>query len=121
MSLSHVKPYLHRRKPHSAHRGPQRPLPQRDGRGRYRLQTPGIVALKPIEQSAIREAVESFDAFTEDNDPYGEHDFGAFRHGGHHIFWKIDYYNPDLTGGSEDPGDPSKTCRVLTIMLACEY
>jgi hypothetical protein len=85
------------------------------------IQTPGIAALSTKVQSSIREAVERFDAFTEDNDPYGERDFGAFRQDGHHIFWKIDYYNPDLTGGSEDPADPAQTCRVLTIMLACEY
>jgi hypothetical protein len=24
------------------------------------------------------------------DDPYGEHDFGAFDHNGHRIFWKID-------------------------------
>jgi len=55
------------------------------------FQTQGITALPPAAQSAIREKVESFDAFTEDNDPYGEHDFGAFEHEGHRVFWKIDY------------------------------
>jgi hypothetical protein len=32
----------------------------------------------------------------EDNDPHGEHDFGAFEHEGQRIFWKIDYYAPDM-------------------------
>ena len=55
------------------------------------------------------------------HDPEGEHDFGAFEHGGARFFWKIDYYTPDMEHGSEDPADPSQTLRVLTIMLAEEY
>jgi hypothetical protein len=65
--------------------------------------------------------VESFDSFTEDNDPHGEHDFGAFEHEGQRIFWKIDYYARDREHGSENPADPKQTVRVLTIMLASEY
>jgi len=85
------------------------------------FQTQGINAFSPKDQSAIREKVERFDAFTEDNDPHGERDFGAFEHCGECIFWKIDYYAPDLLHGSEDPSDPKQTIRVLTIMLASEY
>lgn len=60
--------------------------------------------------------------FNEDNDPYGEHDFGSFIHPfGGKVFWKIDYYDLDLKYGSEDPADPAKTKRVLTVMLASEY
>lgn len=86
------------------------------------FQTRGISALPMIEQSAIREKVETFDAFTPDNDPYGERDFGAFIHGGQKVFWKIDYYaKDDLTRGSEQPENTAHTTRVLTIMLAEEY
>lgn len=66
-------------------------------------------------------AVCSFDSFTGDNDPYGDHDFGSFHIGGQHLFWKIDYYDPTLCWGSEDPANPNITRRVLTIMLASEY
>lgn len=66
-------------------------------------------------------AVREFTDFTPDNDPHGEHDFGAFEISGEKLFWKIDYYSPDLQHGSEDPSDPSVTLRVLTIMLASEY
>jgi hypothetical protein len=85
------------------------------------FQTQGISALPQRDQSAIREKVELFDSFTEDNDPHGEHDFGAFEHEGERIFWKIDYYAPDMEHGSENPADPKQTVRVLTIMLASEY
>jgi len=85
------------------------------------VQTPGISAQSPEDQSAIREKVETFNAFTPDNDPHGERDFGAFEHNGERIFWKIDYYDTTLTMGSEDPSDQKQTTRVLTIMLASEY
>lgn len=85
------------------------------------FQTSGIDALPESDQSAIREKVENFDAFTPANDPHGERDFGAFDHNGERIFWKIDYYDRSLTYGSEDPSDPRQTVRVLTIMLAEEY
>jgi hypothetical protein len=83
--------------------------------------TEGIASLSLEEQAAIREKVERYDDFTPDNDPYGEHDSGAFTHNGNKIFWKIDYYHPTLDIGSENPSDPAQTRRVLTIMLAEEY
>ena len=85
------------------------------------VQTEGICALPEADQSAIRERVERFDSFTEDNDPHGERDFGAFEHEGNRIFWKIDYYDRTLTWHSPDASDPRLTVRVLTIMLASEY
>jgi len=85
------------------------------------MMTAGVNAL-PIDlrAMAIRET-ETFDAFSGDNDPEGEHNFGSFDLAGDKFFWKIDYYDPDLEHGSEDPADPSKTTRVLTLMLAMEY
>jgi hypothetical protein len=65
--------------------------------------------------------VKAFKDFTRDNDPYGEHDFGCFEVAGETFYWKIDYYDADCQSGSEDPSDPDKTKRVLTIMLAGEY
>jgi hypothetical protein len=53
------------------------------GVGGKLVQTPGICALMPKAQSAIPEKVECFDAFTEDNNPYGERDFGSFHHDDH--------------------------------------
>ena len=70
---------------------------------------------------AALKAVRSFDAFSDDNDPWGEHDFGAVEVSGEKVFFKIDYYTPDLTTGSENPANEGETHRVLTIMLASEY
>lgn len=71
-------------------------------------------------QNALQ-AVRDFDAFTADNDPWGERDFGAFEIQGEKVFWKIDYFDLTLTHGSENPANEGKTARVLTVMLASEY
>jgi len=63
----------------------------------------------------------TFDTFDADNEPHGEHDFGSFESVGHRFFWKIDCYGINLEFGSDDPADPVKTIRVLTLMLAEEY
>lgn len=65
--------------------------------------------------------VQSFSAFTPENDPYGEHDFGVVEVQGERVFWKIDYYDRACEYASPDPADPEQTCRVLTILLADEY
>lgn len=83
--------------------------------------TIGIYSLPEEEKEEIITKVRTFNSFTPDNDPYKEHDFGAFDHNGEKIFWKIDYYDQNLKFGSEDPADPQQTTRVLTIMLAGEY
>ncbi len=88
--------------------------------GRVML-TAGLNNLRPEQRAAAIGKVAAFDTFTSDNDPNGEHDFGAFEIAGQRCFWKIDYYDKALEFGSDDPADPEKTTRVLTIMLAEEY
>ena len=85
------------------------------------LMTAGVDALPSDVKAMVIRTVATFSEFTEDNDPHNEHDFGSFELAGRKFFWKIDYYDPTMTFGSEDPADPSKTTRVLTIMLAEEY
>ena len=85
------------------------------------LTTSGVSALGPETVAVVLDRVRAFADFTEDNDPNGEHDFGAFEIGGNGFFFKIDYYDPTMDAGSEDPSDPAQTTRVLTIMLASEY
>jgi hypothetical protein len=83
--------------------------------------TQGIQSLGDVATAEILAAVQSFDAFTADNDPYGEHDFGKITYLGFDVFWKWDYYDLDLSMHSPDPTDTTVTARVLTIMLAEEY
>ena len=81
-------------------------------------------ALKAKGSEFVRralEAVRSFDDFTEDNDPWGEHDFGALRIDDQKVFWKIDCFDPTLSHHSENPANAALTHRVLTLMLAEEY
>ena len=85
------------------------------------VMTAGVNALPVDTKARVLLAVQSFDTFTEDNDPHHEHDFGSFEIEGETYFFKIDYYALDMDGGSEDPADPEKTTRVLTIMRADEY
>jgi hypothetical protein len=85
------------------------------------LITQGVNALPTDTKARVLLAVQSFSDFTKDNDPHGERDFGSVDMDGETFFFKVDYYSPDLDGGSEDPADPSVTTRVLTIMRADEY
>ena len=81
--------------------------------------TQSVQALDDVP--SVLDQVRRFDAFTPDNDPYGEHDFGSLRFAGQTVFWKLDYYDLDLQMHSPDPTDTNVTTRVLTIMLAEEY
>lgn len=99
--------------------------------------TMGFQSLAETERLAALTAIVRFSKFDGDNDPYGEHDFGAVyrlpsgawtqdrpsdaRTIAQTVFWKVDCYDMDLMFGSEAPWDPNFTKRVLTIMLASEY
>ena len=91
------------------------------GMGGLVMMTQGIQQLGVMRHAEIVQAIRSFDAFNEDNDPHGEHDFGAIDAAGQRLFWKIDYYDRDLEMGSPDPSNPAVTCRVMTILVANEY
>jgi hypothetical protein len=85
------------------------------------LMTDGVAALPESVKTDVLERVRSFNQFDADNDPHQEHDFGSFEVAGDQFFFKIDYYNRDMNGGSEDPSNPGITTHVITIMLASEY
>lgn len=81
----------------------------------------GVAAQAVPERDAIIHAVRHFDAFTPDNDPHGEHDYGVLTAEGLRIVWEITYYEHDLSNAASDRADPKKTKRVLAIVLAEEY
>lgn len=88
------------------------------------LLTQGVAAVLEEQGSpplSIIAIVQAFDTFTEENDPYGTHEFGSFQFAGETCFWKIDLYDNQLAYGSPEPTDLSQMTRVLTIMLASEY
>ena len=80
------------------------------------------VAALPLEAKAkVLAALQGFAAFTESNDPHGEHDFGSFEVEGTVYCFKVDYYDVDMRYLSDDPSDPKVTKRVLTLMRSDEY
>jgi hypothetical protein len=83
--------------------------------------TTGVAALGPEAVDRIVQTISVFDDFCHANDPHQEHDFGSFQAEGETIFFKIDYFDNNLSCHSPDPTDPSVTKRVITIMLASEY
>jgi uncharacterized protein DUF3768 len=85
------------------------------------VMTPGVAALGAEAVERIVKTIAVFDDFCHANDPHEEHDFGSFEAEGRKIFFKIDYFDRDLSMHSPDPADPNVTERVITIMLAEEY
>jgi len=90
-------------------------------RGGRVLLTVSVHALPDDLKALALQRTRNFTDFSQDNDPHGEHDFGSFELAGQTFFWKIDYYDERCEFGSQDPSDPSKTTRVLTLMLASDY
>lgn len=84
------------------------------------VMTAGIAALGDSVVYEIIRKVCAFDRFTDDNDPEGDHSFGAFEHECVSIFWKIDYYaDADCEHGAENPS--AQCFRVLTVLRADEW
>ena len=87
--------------------------------------TRGVAGLPQAAIAIIMQRVQQFSDFTEDNDPYGDHTFGAFEFESagetYSIFWKIDLYDLAYNMGSDDPAKVDATRRVLTVLHASEY
>lgn len=94
---------------------------RKTGQGGQVLITDGVLGLGLDLARKVVEQVAAFDSFSEDNDPWGEHDCAGLEVDGQRIIWKIDYYDRRMEFLSPNPADPKVTCRVLTIMLSWEY
>ena len=80
-------------------------------------------AVAQLDNDKLREittAIQAFEQFGPDNDPWGEHDFGQVEIDGEAYFWKIDAYDLNLEWGSPDPTEEAVTRRILTIMTAAD-
>jgi hypothetical protein len=80
-----------------------------------------VNALPVDVRAAAIVALQAFTVFTKHSNPYHEHEFGSFAVVSETFFCKIDCDDEPCTYGSEDPCDPDKTTRVLTLMLAQDY
>lgn len=94
---------------------------RKTGQGGVIVVTRGVRALPGFQAADLLCALAAYDRFDPDNDPHGERDFGDLELFGADLLWKLDYYDPERKFGSDDPADPARTSRVLTVMLACEY
>lgn len=85
------------------------------------MMTQGVNALADETLHRVLKAVQTFDDFSEDNDPYGTHEFGMIEVDKERVMFKIDAYDENFEYGSPNPADPEVTRRVMTILLASEY
>ena len=91
--------------------------PHPDGKA---FMTDSVGNLAEQTQAMLFFKIITFDGFTQDNDPYGEHDFGCVELDGiPKVYWSINYYeDASLTEIAEDP---LNAYRVLIVMFAKEY
>jgi hypothetical protein len=85
------------------------------------VMTSTFAALPQGVRVRVLRLIREFTGFSPDDDPHHEHDFVSVELEGRKFFGKIDYYDLSMAAGSEDPADPDKTKRVLTIMCAEDY
>ena len=79
--------------------------------------THAVHVLDPDVKMQILAKVRTFNTFTQDNDPYNEHELGSFEIADvGKVFWRVDIYaDKTMQYGAENR---IRGYRVLTIMLA---
>ena len=94
---------------------------RKEGTGGTIVITRGVASIDGFNRQELLAALAAFDSFDPQNDPHGERDFGDLTLWNTDLLWKLDYYDPALCFGSNNPADPMVTHRVLTIMLPEEW
>jgi hypothetical protein len=90
---------------------------RRTGRGGRVVMTSGVQALDAANLAELAMKIVTYDEFTADNDPHGEHDFGTVEHNDQTFFWKIDYFDRAMEMRSMGrqcaiPRQPRRTSRT---------
>jgi hypothetical protein len=85
------------------------------------VMTRNVADMGPVFLVKCLYTLKVYDAFTKDNDPYGEHDMCTFEVDGQKVWFKIEYFNHDMTAGSEDPANPAVTVRLGTLLFPEDY
>lgn len=88
--------------------------------------TVSVTALSEEVRAEVLRRVREFDRFDENNDPWKEHDMGMFKIGHTDFMWKIDYRDRAASEAGEesaadDPANPQKTLRILTVMMGDDW
>ena len=84
--------------------------------------TRSVTSLPDHEQEELYADIAAFNLFREDNDSWGEHDYGRVTARSGDFYFKIDYFeNSDFEYGSPDASDLDCTYRVMTIAAVEDY
>lgn len=85
------------------------------------VMTPTVQALPDLARAELAQRVRTFDGWTAENDPFGQHDAGEIDLAGATWLWRIDYHDAECKAGSPDWADPDQTTRVLTLMHISDW
>ena len=94
---------------------------RKTGTGGMVVVTKAVTNLTGFDAAVLMSALANYEGFDADNDPHGERDFGDLMLFGTDLLFKIDYYDPELQFGSDDPADVTATKRVLTVLRASDW
>ena len=86
------------------------------------LFTRAVAARGPLFPLLCLAKIAGHETFDPEDDPDGRHDFGAVNVDGVRVWFKIDLYADErMEWGTERPDDPSRTYRVMTVMLPSDW